>query len=415
MFTEKEKEKIKLYYHDALKTIKEKHIGRFKGHDKALFLISETYPGIWMEHVYDSVIFARMEKGYVDIAKNTIELFLNNQNEKGQLPCCVLDGNKTDRPPEKLISYKQVQECVSFARLCLEVCKMVKDRGFTARCYSLLKKWADWFYTYRTTLGTGLVEMFVGYDTGHDNSGRLSGMKYKGQRSETNGDVPPEEDDVAPIIAVDMNCNFYGTLKALSEFAKELDLPDENAHFIEAAAKVKEQLFKICYDKDDAFFYDVDKNGNKRKYLSSTIFHLFLEGVLDEKEDEKIIKEIYERHIKNPDEFWTPYPFPSMAINDPSCENHAKQNCWGYYSQALIALRCTLWMDKYNMSEDFNTLLKKWIYKWTFGNKIMFGQELSPITGEATDCSAYYSSCMLLYIYAVRRLIPDIIEDDLSQ
>ena len=58
----------------------------------------------------------------------------------------------------------------------------------------------------------------------------------------------------------------------------------------------------------------------------------------------------------------------------------------------------------YIPSRRMRTLLEKWIDKWTFGNKIMFGQELDPLTGETSDCSEWYSSCMLVYIYAVRRL-----------
>ena len=41
------------------------------------------------------------------------------------------------------------------------------------------------------------------------------------------------------------------------------------------------------------FFYDVDKHVNKRRYLSSTIFNLFLEKVLDREEDADAIEFIY--------------------------------------------------------------------------------------------------------------------------
>ena len=69
------------------------------------------------------------------------------------------------------------------------------------------------------------------------------------------------------------------------------------------ANEVKKRLFEECYDKNDKFFYDVDKFENKRKYLSSTIFHLFLEGVLDKNEDKNIIDDLYKYHIKNENEF----------------------------------------------------------------------------------------------------------------
>ena len=44
-------------------TIKEKHIGKLNGADKDIFLIGEAYPGVWLEHVYDSVMYAKLFSG----------------------------------------------------------------------------------------------------------------------------------------------------------------------------------------------------------------------------------------------------------------------------------------------------------------------------------------------------------------
>ena len=93
MCTAQEKIKIRQYCDLALDRIKNKHIGCFKGRGKPVFLISDTYPGVWLEHVYDSVFFAKLDNAYLEIAKNTLELFLNNQKDNGQLPCFVIDKN----------------------------------------------------------------------------------------------------------------------------------------------------------------------------------------------------------------------------------------------------------------------------------------------------------------------------------
>lgn len=391
--------------------LREKHIGFFKGHKKPLFLISETYPGVWLEHVYDSVFYAMQDRSMLYLAENTTELFLSLQKEDGQLPYCVIDGNRRPeaKTKEDLVGYWQIQECVSFARLCYMIYEMNGSREFLSRTYSALTKWAYWLKANRMTRGLGLIEMFVGFDTGHDRSGRLHGMGCVGNNTidgvRQNAAVLPPEDGVTPIIAVDMSCNYYGTLTTLAKMARELGLAEDGEKWLSEAREVKEKLFEICFDKDDCFFYDVDKNGNKRKYLSSTIFHLFLEDVLDKEEDTELIRELYERHIGNPEEFATPYPYPSMAISDPSCKEHAKNNCWGYYSQGLIALRCTLWMDEYGFSEDFDRLCRAWVKAWgEHYDTLKFGQELDPISGTPTDCSEWYSSTMLFYLYAAKRL-----------
>ena len=72
--------------------------------------------------------------------------------------------------------------------------------------------------------------------------------------------------------------------------------------------------------------YEKTRNGFYRRFRTGEI-----------PQDE--IDRIYREHIRNPEEFWTPYPFPSMAVNDPSCGGHVTANCWGYYTMGLIVDR----------------------------------------------------------------------------
>ncbi len=396
MFTSQEKEKINEYYNLALNRIKDKHINCFKGHKKPVFLISDTYPGVWLEHAYDSVFFGKMFPEYLEIAKNTLNLFLNNQKENGQFPCYVIDMNKG--PQWNEFGYSQIQECVSFTRLCYEYYEMSGDKEFLQKAYEKCSKWEKWYETYRMPNEKGLVEIFCGHDTGHDGSGRKEGVTYKGAAKDNNAINYPDGDEVLPMITPDNNAVYYGTLTALSDMAKALGKDFEK--WGRKAKNIKEKLYEICYDKEDEFFYDVDKNGNRRKYLSISITNVFTEHLLTQGEFDII----YDKHMKNPDEFYTEYPFPSMAKSDPSFKQNKSGNSWGFYSQALTMLRCTRWMDFYERNNDFDEILEKWIRQWTFGNDIMFGQELHPLTGKTSDCSQWYSSCMLIYIYAVKRL-----------
>lgn len=400
MFTTAEKSKIQEYYNLALTTLKEKHIACFKGQEKPVFLISNTYPGAWLEHAYDSVFFAKLEPEYMEIAKNTLMMFMECQRENGQLPCYVIDRNKTQSKWFQDFGYSQTQECVSFARLCYEYYEMSGDAEFLKYAYDRCVKWEAWHEKYRMTGPTGLVEMFCGFDTGHDNSGRLEGITYQGESCGRDAVNYPVDDPVLPIIAPDINAVFYGTLTALADMAQALAKPEEAAEWSRKAAAHKEKVMEVCFDSDDCFFYDVDKSGKMRKYLSISITNVLTEHL----PDAALADQIYEKHLRNEKEFWTEYPFPAMAKSDPSFRQNKSGNSWGFYSQALTILRCTRWMDFYGKSADFDYILEKWVRQWTFGNAIMFGQELHPLTGESSDCSAFYSSCMLVYIYAVRRL-----------
>lgn len=408
--TEQKRKRICEIYGIISRRIEEQHIGYFQGYNAPLFFISTDYPGLWLEHVYDAVFYAKLspKPSRLAIAKNTIRLFIEHQTEEGQYPCYFLDPARAGCPPQEALGYSQIQECVSFAALCLEVCQMTGDHGLLEEAYESAKRWDGWLRRCRMTRGLGLVEQFVGYDTGHDWSGRVEGFScpglYEQDGKPMNAAILPQ-DDVVPVIAVDMNANFYGTQKALAVMARLLGREAEAREWEQKAAQVKQRLFAVCYDREDAFFYDVDKQGRKRKYLSSAIFHLFQERVLDTGEDRELIGEIYTRHMRNPEEFWTPYPFPSMAVCDPSCGGHRTENCWGYYSQALIALRAARWMDAYGFGWEFDRICEKWLEAYTnCFDRHKLGQELDPFTGEPTRASEWYSSGMLLYLYGARRL-----------
>ena len=381
--------------------IRNVHIGCFNGLDKPLFLISETYPGLWLEHAYDAVFYASLHPEYLYLAENTVNLFIDRQTDDGQLPFAVMRSGT--------VRYSQIQECVSFYSLCLEVWRMDHDDAFLLKAYESGKKWDSWLRRHRMTTGRGLVEMFFGYDTGHDNSGRLEGIACPGNYAlngvEQNASVLPPDDGITPILAPDMNSNLYGNERSLAEMARILGKAEEAEEWKRRAADVKSNLFERCFSEEDAFFYDADRNGKLRRYKSSTIFHLFMEKVLNMDEDAELIGRIYREHLKNPEEFWTPYPFPSMAVNDPSCVGHVDRNCWGYYTMGLIVLRCTRWMDSYGWSGDFDHICAKWLEAWTRCFDIVpLGQEIDPITGEPTKCSPWYSSGMLSYLYAALRL-----------
>ena len=137
MLNTNEKAKIKEICDAIIERAEKMHIGCFKGMDKPLFLISNTYPGVWLEHVYDSVFYAKLVPERIDLAVNTINLFLEHQKENGQLPCYVWNGDIMKMPEDQLVGYGQIQECVSFAGLALEVCEMTGEQAFLEKVYNI--------------------------------------------------------------------------------------------------------------------------------------------------------------------------------------------------------------------------------------------------------------------------------------
>lgn len=396
------RDKILEKYRLARRRVEEFHIRSFAGQPGPIFLISTTYPGVWLEHAFDAVCWARLNPGdpaAADVARNQMLLFLRNQKADGRLPFNVLDPAimRERGRVGSAVGYSQIQECVAFARLCLETYELTGDRDFLAEAYERCARWDAWLVHHRMTRQTGLIELFCLYDTGHDNSARLADIPVK--CPDEDGRVPVDADAV-PLLAPDMNAVFYGDRTALAEMAELLGRGGEAAAWRARAAAVKARMLQLLYDPEDEFFYDRDRQGNLRRFLSISITNVFTEHVLDQAQFDRI----YDRHLKNPAEFWSAYPFPSLALSDPGCVQDRDGNSWGFYSQGLTALRCQRWMDFYGRGADYEHLLRQWVSAYARDDEMHFAQELHPETGALSRSSEWYSSAMLLYMYAVRRL-----------
>ncbi|MBO7358236.1 MAG: hypothetical protein J6U72_00245 [Clostridia bacterium] len=367
-----------------------------------VFLISTAYPGVWMEHAFDALCWAQIQgtEEAKKVAEAQMLLFIINRQTDGHLPYKVIDLSiagpqwQKDTPN----GYGQIQECVSFGRLCFETWLLTGNREFLKEAYAALKGWDEWLVNNRMTLGRGLIETFCVYDTGHDNSARFSDIPNgcPDRQGKTYADRP-----ALPIVSPDMNAVFFGDRMALSDMAGALGLETEKQAWINKANEVRDAMFCQLYDKDDDFFYDIDRAGQMRRIKTIAISNVFTEKLLTQAEFDRI----YERYMLSPDEFGTPYPFPAVALSDSRGREHAPKNCWGYYSQALTALRAQRWMDFYGRGSDYDRLLDKWMHVIAAQEgPALFTQELDPVTGVPTDCSRWYSSAMLTYLYAVKRL-----------
>ena len=192
-------EKILEKYKMARQRVESFHIRSFEGQPGPIFLISTTYPGVWLEHAFDAVCWARLNPGSAaaaDVAHNQMLLFLRNQKPDGRLPFNVLDpAIMRERGLRRGgVGYSQIQECVAFARLCLETYGLTQDRDFLREAYEKCAKWDEWLVRNRMTLGTGLIELFCLYDTGHDNSARLADIPVR--CPDADGKLPADADAV---------------------------------------------------------------------------------------------------------------------------------------------------------------------------------------------------------------------------
>lgn len=389
------KEKAKVLREKILTDIYENHLIEFVRDKGKIFKISGTYNGVWLEHAYDGVAWADYDKSQKGIALNHVSTFLDGQKADGQLSYRAIltpDGGIN-------YGYSQLQECVSFAKCCALAMKLNDvSAEYKRGVYEKLKKWDEWLVKYR--FNRGLCETFCGFDTGHDLSRRLDGFGKYERCFFADASEKPTDSDVLPEVMPDINAVVYGNRKALAEIASELGLESEAAEWNKKAAELKKRIYEYCYDEEDDFFYDVDKNGNKRKIRSIAITSLFVERVLDKEEGQRLFK----KYFLSPEYFGTPYPYPSVAASDKVFVKNHEGNSWNYFCQGLTMLRSLLWMDDYGLSNYLESNMEKWVTAFTLDETRPFSQELDPFTGKPSPSSTYYSSTMLFYLHALKRM-----------
>ncbi|HEX3636112.1 MAG TPA: hypothetical protein VHV99_11585 [Paraburkholderia sp.] len=349
-----------------------------------------VYHGVWLEcapqegDVYDAAGLEAARR----LARNNHLIFFALQKEDGQLPCSVKDGGP---------AFGQIQMVVPIAATAWELAQRTGDHELVEKAYAACTRWDEWLRRYRDTRATGLCEGFCTYDTGQDNSPRWKGLANRCPDSDAR--KCPEGAGM-PRLCPDLSATVYGGRVALAAMAKALGKPGEADRWTEDAETIRQLIIGKLYDPVDGAFYDLDTDNKFVRVRSSTIMTVLGEHVAEP----GVFEDVWNRQAHNPKAFWTPYPFPSVAIDDPQFVRPIPRNSWGGAAQALTALRAPRWMEHYGKSAELGELMHRWIEALYRANG-EFRQQMDPVTGEFTVADpGGYSPAALVCLDFVWRL-----------
>jgi hypothetical protein len=319
--------------------------------------------------------------------------FFALQREDGQLPASIKMSEA---------GYGQIQMVVPIAATAWELSQLTKDEELLTTAYKACSRWDAWLRRYRNTRGTGLVEGFCTYDTGHDNSPRWKGVPNRcpdadARKFPTGVGVPR--------LCPDLSATVYGGRVALAAMARALGRHDEAARWESQAEELRLLILSKLYDPEDAAFYDLDTNNKFVRVRSDVISRVLGEHVLklSEAHDRTIFEAVWYRQIHNPKAFWAPYPLTSVAMDDPAFVKPIPRNSWGGATQALTALRAPRWMEHYGKGEALKEMMGRWCE--AIMRHIEFRQQMDPWTGDFTQADpSGYSPAALTFLEFARRL-----------
>jgi hypothetical protein len=354
---------------------------------KPVLIEGSVYQGIWQEcGPHEALLYRKFRP---DVARTSHLTFFELQRADGQLPA----NNKVTET-----GFGQIQMVVPIAATAWELARATGDSELLEATYRAASAWDGWLLRYRNTRGTGLIEGFCTYDTGHDNSPRWAGMPNQCPNKNARTHAPVAS---LPRLCPDLSATVYGARRALAEMAAALGRSDDAARWTESAEAIRSLILSTLYAPEDAAFYDLDNQGQFVRVRSDILSRVVGEHVVDQ----RLFDTLWDRQLHNPKAFWGRYPLSSIALDDPRFVRPIPANSWGGASQALTAMRAPRWFDHYGRAAEFTVILDAWCE--AIQADMTFRQQLDPMTGIFTAGAdePHYSPTALVMIDYTWRLV----------
>jgi len=110
---------------------------------------------------------------------------------------------------------------------------------------------------------------------------------------------------------VDMSCQMVIQYENLATMCDELSLPEKAKGFRTEAAAIGRRINCWCWNEEDGFYYDVDNDGRQFRVKTAGGFWPLLAGIATRAQAERLVA-----HLRNRNEFWRPFLFPTLSAND---------------------------------------------------------------------------------------------------
>lgn len=375
--------------------------------DRNVLIEGAEYTSVWLEtQPMGGYMYAKRN---MEIAKNNINIFIDNQRADGRFPGVIYKKNEKIEP-----NYAQFQG-LYFAMPALEMYYLLgKDIEYLKNVYNALEKFDNYLWKTRDSDNNGCLETWCVYDNGEDGSVRFNDFPKA-----WSFDFPPSKEAVSklskeelklyckedfydssiemtvPIESMDVMSYSYSCRDVLALISKELN--NGKAQFWRNKAnKVQAKIKSYLWDNDKLACYDKDKNNQTMPILLHNNLRCMYLGSFDEQMANDFIK----YHLMNPDEFWTPMPLPSIAANDPSFKNISGNN-WSGQPQGLTYQRSIRALENYGHYAELTLIGRKLINVLKDSQK--FTQQFDPFKATTNDSKDGYGPTILATLEFISR------------
>ena len=327
------------------------------------------YNNVWIEtQPMGGEMYAKRNP---EVALNNQLVFMLTQRTDGRLPGMVTGGQTLSPHYEMFQGYCFPDPAWKMYFWC------GKDKSYLLKLYKALEAHDQYLWrTRRSPKYSGLLESWCVWDTGDDNSTRLTtrGVSDAGWDSEsrpTGGHMP--------LISMDVTAYSYAGRATLAKIAHELGNGQER-FWQQQAMTVQKALIDGLWNPDRHACFDRDGNGKPLNELIHNNIRVMYHGMFTQ----EMANEFIRFHLLNPAEFWTPMPLPSIAVNETLFRNNSA-NDWSGQPEALTYQRALRALENYGHFAELTMLGRKFIAALGQGER--FTQQFDPFTGKTTDAN----------------------------
>ncbi len=301
----------------------------------------------------------------MEAALNNCLLFMRYQREDGRLPGSIqYSGGRIEPQFNKYQGF-----CFPFPALNLYYL-LGKNRDYLAQLKETLIRFDSCLWRTRHITGDGLLSSFCVYDTGEDLA-----VRYGDAPCWWEEDRPPEGYELVPMASMDVTGWSIASRLALAEICRIRQDPEAETWEAKAQAAAA-ALKKGLWNERRGALFDRGCKGNTIDILCHNTLRCMYWGAVSQDMADRFVRE----HLLNPDEFWTPFPLPSVAANDPAFRN-APENNWSGQPEGLTYQRAILALERYGYDRIVTVLGEKLIQA-VYRGGLRFTQQFDPFTGK---------------------------------
>lgn len=210
------------------------------------------------------------------------------------------------------------------------VYQKTQDLDFLEKIIGPVKNYFNWLHKERNLTGDGLVSIIHPWESGMDllpvwdhihNIKHIFTIRTGLWLNKIIKEYNKVEWDIEKIKKLNLflvkdvafNVVYILNLKILGELCNLLEQEEESNIYLSRAELAKESLIQKCWDEDTHFFYSIQSISDKilPEITVCGLYPLLLD--IDRKKADFLLND----HLLNEEEFWLPFPIPSVAKSSP--------------------------------------------------------------------------------------------------